>query len=65
MMSPSKYFSDREDNVCPRGDVFPCFSIVLTKGSMGFLSGKAQEESNFDEIEVEGREAVGEEGEGF
>lgn len=63
--SPSKYFLDREDDVCPREDVFPCSSIVLREVLMGSLSGKALEGSNSDDVEVEGGEAVNGEGEGF
>lgn len=40
-------------------------SIVLREGSRVVLSGKALEGSNSDGTEIEGGEAVGEEGEGF
>lgn len=63
--SPSKYFLDKEVDVCPREDVFPCSSVVLREGLMGSLSGKALKGSNSDDAEVEGGEAVDGEGEGF
>lgn len=64
-MSPLKCFSEREEEVFPREDVFPSSSVVLREGSIGVFFGKALEGSNSDSAKIKEREIVGMEREGF